>query len=163
MAPQAFLGDDLKLGGRDAVSGFIILSDGRAYAASNWAYDGTVEAIVETLPDTQEGRLLADWLLNQRCSVQGPGMGTVDVRELTPRNKELFLRAVEDAYCIQKGKGPVEWYSPEAWPSWIGWFSDLVKMTECIKNGDLPNQFNPHMTDVIPPTGRKNGPGWSEP
>jgi hypothetical protein len=145
-----------------AVAGFIILSDGRAYAASNWSYDSTIDAIAEALPNTQEGRLLADWILNQRCTVQGMGLGSVDLRELTPRNQEVFLRAVEDAYRIQTGRGPVGWASPNAWPSWIGRFADLVKMIECIGKGEPPGQFNPHMMDVIPPREKKAGPGWDE-
>lgn len=144
------------------MGGFIVLSDGRAYAASNWGYDRTVEAIAEALPDTDEGRHLAAWLLDQRCSVRGMGLGNVDVRELTPQNRQLFLRAVEDAYQTQKGKGPAGWHSPDLWPSWIARFSDLVKMIACVENGEAPGDFNPHMKDVIPPTGDKSGPGWDE-
>jgi hypothetical protein len=106
--------------------------------------------------------LLADWLLEQRCSVQGMGLGSVDVRDLTPRNQELFLRAVVDAYRIQQEKGPVG-CSSEFWPSWIERFGDLVKMIECIKKGEPPSQFNPHMSDAIPPRHGKAGPGWDEP
>jgi hypothetical protein len=59
-----------------SVAGFIILGDGRAYAASNWAYDRTVEAVAEALPDHREGRALGEWLLGQRCSVKGRASAT---------------------------------------------------------------------------------------
>jgi hypothetical protein len=141
------------------VAGFIILADGRAYAASNGAYDSTIESIAEALTETQEGRLLAEWILNQRCAIKGMGLGCVDVRELAPKNQELFLRAVRDAYHIQEGRGPVGSRTPNSWRSWIGLFADLVKMIECVERGEPPGQFNPHMRDVIPPTHEKAGPG----
>jgi hypothetical protein len=144
------------------VAGFIILSDGRAYAAANWAYDRTVEAIVESLPDTPAGQAIGDWLLQRRCTVKGPGLGSVDVRELTPANQELFLAAVEDAYAVQKDRGPDGWTSPDFWSGWIGRFADLVKMIQCVRDGEPPDQFNPHMTGIVPPSGRRDGPGWDE-
>jgi hypothetical protein len=47
------------------MSGFIILEDGRAYAANHWSYDRLIEKIAETFPDTETGREFSDWLLGQ--------------------------------------------------------------------------------------------------
>jgi hypothetical protein len=69
------------------MGGFIILEDGRAYTANNWSYDAVVERIARALPETDAGRALSDWPMDQRCVVQGPGLGSVDFRELTPGNQ----------------------------------------------------------------------------
>jgi hypothetical protein len=142
------------------MAGFITLSDGRAYAAANWAYDQTIEAIADVLAENDDSRPLADWLLDQRCAVKGSGLGSVDVRELAPRFQEIFLGAIPKAYEHAKNRGPSGWHDPEAWPSWMNRFQDLVKMLDSISRGEPPSQFNPHMKDVIPPSGLKKGPGW---
>jgi len=142
------------------VGGFIVFTDGRAYSATNWAYDAVIEAIVQVLPDTDEAKALADWLLNQRSCVLGPGMGRVDLLELTPMNQSLLLQAIQFAYCNEKERGPEGWTNPESWPPWIQRFSDLVKMIESMQRGESPDQFNPHMRGVSRATGRRSGPGW---
>jgi hypothetical protein len=38
------------------MAGFIILEDGRAYAANNWSFDRLIEKIAETFPDTNGTR-----------------------------------------------------------------------------------------------------------
>jgi hypothetical protein len=38
------------------MAGFITLEDGRAYAASNWAYAALVERIADALPETDDGQ-----------------------------------------------------------------------------------------------------------
>jgi hypothetical protein len=139
------------------MGGFIILDDGRAYAANNWAYRTTVEAIAAALPNTSEGKVLAEWL-RKDPSVQI--YNAVDVRELTPANREMFLAASEAAFVQQKERGPSSWAEPDMWPSWIGRFADLVKMIDCVRRGEPPADFNPHMRDVIRPTGDHRGPGW---
>jgi hypothetical protein len=93
---------------------------------------------------------------------EGAGLGHVDVRELTPKNQELFLKAVEDAYEALKERGPVGWASPDFWPCWLGRFADLVKMLECVRRGEPPGEFNPHMRDRVPSSGAREGPGWQE-
>jgi hypothetical protein len=64
--------------------------------------------------------------MTARLEVDGMGLGSVDVCQLTPRNQELFLNAVENAYNTQKERGPVGWASPDTWPSWIERFYDLA-------------------------------------
>lgn len=139
------------------MAGFIILNDGRAYAAANWAFRATVEAIAEALPVTEEGTRLAEWLRNDPA-VQV--YHSVDVRELSPTCREMFLSAAESAHQLQMARGPINWSSAEFWDGWIGRFGDLVKMIECVKRGEAAGEFNPHMTDIIPATGDRQGPGW---
>jgi hypothetical protein len=142
------------------MGGFITLEDGRSYAAANWTYDQTIEVISDALAENEDSRPLADWLLDQRCIVQGPGLGSVDVRELAPKFQQMFLHAIPDAYERARNRGPAGWHQPEAWAGWINRFLDLVKMLESINRGEPASQFNPHMKDVIPPSGAKKGPGW---
>lgn len=59
------------------MAGFITLKDGRAYAASNWAYDADVERIADALPENDDGHALSDWLKKQRVAVKG--LGSVDL------------------------------------------------------------------------------------
>ena len=61
------------------MAGFIVLEDGRAYAANNWSYDAVIERIARALPETSAGRALSDWLMAQRCIVRGAGLGSVDL------------------------------------------------------------------------------------
>jgi len=139
------------------MAGFIVLDDGRAYAAARWAFRATVAAIAETLPETGEGKALAEWLTND------PNVQiyyNVDVRELTPTNREMFLAAIEAAFQAQKARGSIGWAEPEFWDGWITRFGDLVKMIECVRRGEPANEFNPQMKDIIPATGERSGPGW---
>src|SRR5450755_3207563 len=98
-----------------AMAGFIVLNDGRAYAASNWAFRATVEAIAEVLPKTGEGITLAEWLRHDP-SVQI--YHNIDVRELVPAIRDLFLDAAETAFKVQKAGGPKGWSPTEAWDGW---------------------------------------------
>jgi hypothetical protein len=139
------------------MAGFIVLNDGRAYAASNWAFRATVEAIAEALPRTSEATNLAEWLRHDP-SVQI--YYNVDVRELAPANRELFQEAAEVAFKVQKARGPTGWSSPELWDGWINRFSEFLKMIECVRRGEPAHGFNPHMKDTVPPTGQRSGPGW---
>jgi hypothetical protein len=99
---------------------------------------------------------LAKWLLDESGTVQV--YMNVDVRRLAPATKEIFLAAIGDAYAVQKRIEPQQ--PDEYWQSWIGRFSDLVRMIDCVRRGDPPDVFNPHMNGLIPPTGERNGPGW---
>jgi len=140
------------------MAGFIILEDGRAYAAANWAYDSVVERIADALPEADEGRALSDWLKEQQVAVKG--LGCVDLRELTPENRLLFLVPARKAFSLSEQQGAEGFYAPDAYPGWIDRFHDLIRMMDSSRRGDPPSAFNPHMIDVIPPTGEEAGPGW---
>jgi hypothetical protein len=139
------------------VGGFIVLDDGRAYGRAGWAYRATIEAIADALPDTEQGSTLAEWLTNPRTLEIYP---TVDVRELTPANRELFLAAAERAFDLERQRGPLGWANPEFRESWLKAFAELVQMIHCVRRGEPPKEYNPHMTDTLPATGEHSGPGW---
>ena len=140
------------------MAGFIVLEDGRAYAANNFGFRATVAAIAGALPHSAEGMALSQWLLDESGVVQT--YLNVDVRELASATKETFLTATVNAYAIQKELGSNGWESSEFWQSWINRFADLVRMIECVKRSESPNEFNPHMDGLIPPTSERVGPGW---
>lgn len=149
------------------MSGFIVIEDGRAYARANWAYDVTVDAIAAALPDTELGITFRRWLLDQRCfdretgdPICGSGLGSVDVRELSPVCREMFWSAVYDAYARCKAEGPVGWHDPQGFDGWINAFHTLIQLHESFVRGEPPESLNPHMNDVIPPTNATAGPGW---
>ncbi len=76
------------------MGGFIIFPDGRAWAPSNALYDDAIEEIAAALPPSAEGHALSAWLLDRRSAVQGPGLGRVDLRELTATNRRLLLDTI---------------------------------------------------------------------
>jgi len=109
------------------------------------------------LPETGEGKALAEWLTDD-LSVQI--YYNIDVRELTPTNRAMFLAAVEAAFQAQKARGPFGEAEPEFWDGWITKFGDLVKTIDCVRRGAPAAEFNPYIRDIIPATGERSGPGW---
>lgn len=142
------------------VSAFFILSDGRAWSRANWAYDSVLDAIAAILTRDESGRALASWLLEQRCQVQGPGVGTVDMRELTDENQRRIVLAVPQALEMARTRGPTHWHDPSFFPQWLGSFEVLVQMLESVQRGEPPEALNPHLRGVVPPSGTRSGPGW---
>ena len=140
------------------MAGFIVLDDGRAYAAAGWAFRDTIRAIASALPNHSEGIALAHWLTNDPI-VQV--YLTVDVRGLARRSREMFLTAIPSAFKSQIESGPTLSDEGRLWQEWIERFRDLVKMVECVQRGEPPNEFNPHMIDVVPMTFERYGPGWN--
>jgi hypothetical protein len=144
------------------MGGFIILNDGRAWAAANWAYDEAIRSIVEALPPTDDALALSGWLLGQTCEVRGSGLGSVDLRELTAENQALFSEAVRKATARIKPHGGWGWSDPSLFLAWKDRFDVLLKLIESIEKGEPASTLNPHMTAVIPPTGERAGPGRGE-
>lgn len=142
------------------MAGFIVLNDGRAWASANWAYDAAIRTIARALPNTQDGQTLAAWLLEQTSEVQGMGLGAVDLRELTPQNQTLFIQAVRQAVMALQTQDGNDWHDPTAFVSWREYFEILPQLIESIERGEPASMFNPHMKEIIPPTGDKCGPGW---
>jgi len=134
------------------MSGFIILNDGRAWTASDRAFDAIMEALAETILDSGTGNALASWLLDQRSLLKGPGMGSVDLRELTPANQERLLATIEFVCNVPK--------LTENLSAWSDKVHLLVRMVEAFKQGEPPMLLNPDMKDLVPPTRRRAGPGW---
>jgi hypothetical protein len=42
----------------------------------------------------------------------------------------------------------------------VAGFIVLADMVASVERGQPPEALNPHMRDVIPPTGERSGPGW---
>lgn len=143
------------------MSGFIVLEDGRAYVGAKWAYDAVIRRIADALMETDEGRALSNWLRDEQVLVGG--IGSVDLRELTPQNRRLFEAAARQAFASAARKGPEGWHRPDFYPGWIERFGHLIEMMNSVRRGEPPTAYNPHMIDVIPPTGERIGPGWTSP
>jgi hypothetical protein len=135
------------------VAGFIVLSDGRAFALRNWAVDVVLRTIAAALP----GGELAEWVLAQQSTVVGAAMTNVDVRELTPANAQALIAA------IRRVAGDVSSYDLPADVDWAAYFRLLADMADAAERGEPPEELNPHMRDVLPPTGERSGPGWPPP
>ena len=131
----------------------IDLDDGRAWRAANWAYDAVVEQIAAELDCGDEEREFAVWLRAQTCLECGPGLGSVDVRELSPVFRVAFRRAAERAFQTAQLAGSAGWHSPEFFPGWIARFQELLQMWAAIDRGDPP-------CAVWPASGNRVGPGW---
>jgi hypothetical protein len=145
------------------MGGFIILNDGGAWTAANWAYDVAIRYIAEALPSTQEAIALSKWLLQQTSEIQGMGLEYVDLRELTAENQALFIQAVRKAIMNIKDRGAEGWSDASVFSAWKEYFEVLLKLIESIERGEPSSMFNPHMEEIIPPTGKRSGPGWVEP
>lgn len=127
---------------------------------ANWTYDAALDAIAEALHNDEDGRALATWLLEQRCQVQGPGVGTVDLRELTNDNRRRIVEAMPRALEMVRQRGPRHWHDPSLFPQWLSSFELLVRMIASVERGESPETLNPGMSELIPPTGMRSGPGW---
>lgn len=143
------------------MGGFIVLEDGRALAPNNWAYDAIIHAIVAELRENEDARPLATWLSGQTCEAKGMGQGNVDVRELTPENREHFRAAVKDAISRAENVGPAAWHDPDFFPMWLECFRKLNKMWQSIDLGQPPDSIT-DLTSPMPVTGQRSGPGWAD-
>jgi hypothetical protein len=138
------------------VSTFIDLDDGRTWRAANWAYDAVVEAIADELNGTDSERELAAWLRSQTCAERGPGLGAVDVRELSPPCRLAFRQAARRAVERAARSGGTGWHDPSFFPGWLDRFRELLRMWEAIDRGEPVRGA----AECAPPTGRRVGPGW---
>lgn len=141
------------------VAGFIVLEDGRAYAAANWATDATLRAISREVGDDD----LRHWLLAQQSDQVGMGMTSVDLREIAPHYRPMLHAAIRQAFerVIQDGRFESLRADDDRWAGWLQLFDDLVEMLGRSEAGEPPEEaFNPHMRALIPPTERHLGPGW---
>lgn len=136
------------------MSGFITLGDGRTWTASNGAFDAVVTAIAGYLHAQRNTPVFADWLLTQRAAILGPGMGDIDVRELTPLNQRTLYDAIEVVCGGVSLPGELN-----GWPDRVRL---LAAMVRSYRAGEPPEALNPHMRSVFPPTGLRSGPGWDD-
>jgi hypothetical protein len=132
----------------------IALEDGRILGTSNWAVDALLECApkqLENRSDTVDG--LPEWLLDQRCVVQGPGIGYLDLRKLSPRASSQFtvslLASAYDAMRLDSDPVP-----------WLDLFSLLINMRVAMERGEPAEALTePHWL-IHPWNGKRRGPGW---
>ena len=134
------------------MSGFIVLNDGRAWTSSNDGFDTVIEHIADYVAQVNQAHALRSWLLDQRSSVLGPGLGAIDVRELTPHNQEVILDAIE-AVCGQQELAADLTHREDM-------VRLLAAMVRSYRNGEPPSALNPLMKGILPPTEDRSGPGW---
>ncbi len=132
------------------MSCLIVLQDGRACAPAHWAFEAMLLAFADELTQSHEERQLAEWLRSQANGVHSNGMRRLDVRELTPESRALFLGAVHRA-AAKIGAEPV-----------VGWrkrLQRMVRMLHSIDAGEAPDAISDTLSPVAP-TGLRRGPGW---
>ena len=96
---------------------------------------------------------LGEWLLDQRCEVRGPGIGYLDLRELSPQASSQFMAACISAYdAMRLESSPV---------FWLDQLSRLVAMWASMEKGEPPEALtSPHWL-IGPWSGDRRGPGWA--
>lgn len=107
------------------MSGFIVLHNGRTWSAASWAYDAVIESIAEVLLDEMNEEELSQYLKNQTCAIQGPGMGRVDLRELPVTGAEAFTAAIPLAIAKERNRSGSNWHEPSLFPTWLSRFESL--------------------------------------
>lgn len=142
------------------MSGFLVLADGRAWSLATWAFDAALREIADALPDDPGAAPLATWLRDQQSDVVGLGMSYVDMRELTDDNRRRLIDAIPRAVDRARTHGGAHWHKPSFFPEWLTELEVLVRMVQAVERGDPPEALNPHMRELIPPTGNRSGPGW---
>src|SRR5688572_7160386 len=108
------------------MSAYIALPDGRSWWAANWAYDAVIRRVADELDRMPAGGELAAWLRGQTCDELGPGLGFVDVRELSPPDRALFREAARRAFRRAILEGAANWHDPTFYPGWLNGFRRLL-------------------------------------
>jgi len=131
---------------------FIALEDGRILGATNGSFDGVLEAVADNLAQ-HDHRELAEWLLVQRCEVLGPGVGSLDLREMSPIASEQFRDACHRVYDdLQDGQTSPEWMQDH--------FRQLIDMWASMARGEPPESLTSDVWQIHPASDRRVGPGW---
>lgn len=144
------------------MSTYITLEDGRVWGTTNGLFDTVLEAAAAEIavrPDSLEG--LAEWLLEQRCEVLGPGVGYLDLRELSPRARVEFTQAFTLAYeKLSRGVAPVALEHVTALG--LEHLAVLMSMWASIARGEPPEALTSPYWIIHPYGGERHGPGWPE-
>jgi hypothetical protein len=134
------------------MSTLFVLADGRIWGTSNGAYDYLLELIAEVLSRDGRERDLAEWLLAQRCEVQGPGVGYVDLRELAPTARERITTSIPSAVATAREREPA--------PILMESLELMLRMVESFNRGEPPEKLTSPRWLPHPPRERQRGPGW---
>jgi hypothetical protein len=131
----------------------VTLEDGRVLGTANGTFDGILEAVAQHLGQRAGGvEGLADWLLEQRCAVQGPGVGYLDLRELAPQAVQQFRDAVRVLAVLDASDNVPSWLYPT--------LASLLEMWRSMDRGESPEACTSSAWLISPPTGSRRGPGW---
>ena len=135
------------------MSTHIVLEDGRVLPVKDGGFDMILEHAAEQLQKRGDSSGFGEWLLEQRCEVQGVGVGYLDVRELVPVAAAQFRQACTSAHTHLLNS-----------PSELGWFSSLellMRMWQSIDAGEPPEALtSPYHSVVKSAPERRRGPGW---
>ena len=132
----------------------ITLEDGRILGTTNGVFDAIMErAAAEIADSTESGHELHKWLLGQRCEILGPGVGYLDLRELSPRARSMFRSACVSALYAEKA-------APLTKPWLVEALVRLKEMWSSINRGDPPESLTDPNWGIAPPTDVRSGPGW---
>lgn len=137
------------------MSTYIVLEDGRVLGLSNGAFDGILEAVAGELDRSINSQSeLASWLLDQRCEVQGLGIGSLDLRELSPVACKHFRVACDRVFRDQQ-------LNEQASPKWLqDLFRQLFDMWASIARGEPPESLTCSWIKIFPANDTRVGPGW---
>jgi hypothetical protein len=135
------------------MSTHLTLEDGRVLGTSNGAFDAILELIAAELADGRETLPgLVDWLLDQRCEVQGPGVGYLDLRELS----SPAVSQIREAFLVAHAAHDMDSVSQ----SLRAIYGTLRAMWASIERGEAPEALTSDVYMMGPPSGRRKGPGW---
>jgi hypothetical protein len=134
----------------------VTLEDGRVLGTSNGEFDALVEFVAAELEHRSNAlRGFRKWLLEQRCLVQGPGVGYLDLRELSPPAVQQFKTAFLSGIArLSTGEVPETLRMK---------YSLLERMCESISRGEPPEALTSEHWKIDPWNGDQRGPGWGRP
>ena len=135
------------------MSTHIALEDGRVLGVTNGTLDVFLELVADHLkrqPQSLTG--LAEWLLDQRCEVQGPGIGYLDLRELCPGARVQIRDAFLTAHAAFLAVASTELLRSQ--------FATLAAMWHSIARGEPPEALTSTFWLMSPQAREQRGPGW---
>ncbi|MGQ0629938.1 MAG: hypothetical protein ACT4P1_02775 [Sporichthyaceae bacterium] len=92
------------------------------------------------------------------------GMTCVDLRELAPQHRPAVRSAVRAAYERAKRDGFERLNEAnDHTAAWLQLFAEFAEMVRRYEAGEAPDKYHPGMRGLIPPSGRRVGPGWPAP
>jgi hypothetical protein len=144
-------------------SGFWYLKDGRGFTRRWTSVVAMLEEILTELKLDNEATEFADYLSSLYIPTEEDEyngyMHTIDFREFTPINQELFWKAAQKRVSKLINVNKV---APDEYREYrIFLLTELLDMNKKAGKGEDPMKLN-HMTIITPPTGIKSGPGWEE-
>jgi hypothetical protein len=150
-------------------SGFIILNDGRCWSRRWTVYDFLLELVIRELNVSEEPREFSEWLQGNIPGSQDVEMGwafiradtgenivrSLDLRELTPANQQMFWTALQSAIRKMILAGD------DRYEGMIFQMKRMLRMRRLAAVGDHPDNLSDLRKGlVMEPTGKRVGPGW---